>query len=100
MTPVPFPLLAVLLRVVPLGALDLAVWFQQQQPTFNFKALGLAMAAISFGLIGVLMAGAAFFGEAAERAKRTWLPVTIQGLILIGVSSFIMSILGTAVGTP
>lgn len=99
MTPLTVPLLAALLRLVPLELLNPAVWFQQE-PNFDFKALGLAMAAISFGLIGVLMAGAAFFGEAAERAKRTWLPVTIQGLILIGVSSFIMTILGSSIGSP
>lgn len=81
--------------MTPATLLSLALLFQQM-PTFNFRVLGLGMAAISFGLIGVLMAGSAFFGEAAERAKRTWLPATIQGLILIGVSAFIIGILSTA----
>ena len=66
-------------------------------PDIDFRALGLGMAAISFGLIGLLMTGAAFFGEQAEKAKRTWLPTTIQGLILIGITTFIMTILGTAI---
>ncbi len=32
-------------------------------PEFDFQGLALGMAAISFGLIGVLMTGAAFFGD-------------------------------------
>lgn len=63
-------------------------------PDFDFQALALGFAGISFGLIGVLMTGAAFFGEQAEQAKRTWLPTTIQGLILVGVATFIIGILG------
>lgn len=63
-------------------------------PEFDFTALAMGFAAISFGLIGVLMAGASFFGEQSERAKRTWLPTTIQGLVLVGVSAFIIGILG------
>jgi hypothetical protein len=63
-------------------------------PDFDFQTLALAFAAISFGLIGVLMTGAAFFGEQAEHAKRTWLPTSIQGLVLVGVSSFIIGVLG------
>jgi hypothetical protein len=62
-------------------------------PEFDFGLLALGLAAVSFGLIGVLMAGAAFFGEQAERAKRTWLPTTIQGLVLVGISAFIIGIL-------
>ena len=63
-------------------------------PEFDFQGLALGFAGISFGLIGVLMTGAAFFGEQAEQAKRTWLPTTIQGLILVGVSTFIIGLLG------
>ncbi len=32
-------------------------------PEFDFASLALGFAGISFGLIGVLMTGAAFFGE-------------------------------------
>ncbi len=28
-----------------------------------------------------------------EKAKRTWLPTTIQGLVLVGISAFIISLL-------
>ncbi len=63
----------------------------------DFRTLGLGMAGISFGLIGLLMAGSAFFGEQAEHAKRTWLPTTIQGLILIGITTFIMTVLGSGI---
>ncbi|MCB0079091.1 MAG: hypothetical protein KDD73_16945 [Anaerolineales bacterium] len=63
-------------------------------PDFDFQSLAIGLAGISFGLIGVLMAGAAFFGERSEQAKRTWLPTTIQGLVLVGVSAFIIGILG------
>ncbi len=71
--------------------------YQEAEININFTALGLAMAAISFGLIGLLMTGAAFFGEQAEHAKRTWLPTTIQGLILIGITSFIITVLTDAI---
>ncbi len=78
--------------------LNLLFLFQTPQlPNIDFRALGLGMAAISFGLIGLLMTGAAFFGEQAEQAKRTWLPTTIQGLILIGITSFIITILGSSI---
>lgn len=66
----------------------------------DFRLLGLGMAGVSFGLIGLLMAGAAFFGEQAEQAKRTWLPTTIQGLILIGITTFIMTVLGSGITDP
>ena len=78
--------------------LNILLLFQAPElPDIDFRALGLGMAAISFGLIGLLMTGAAFFGEQAEQAKRTWLPTTIQGLILIGITSFIMTVLGSAI---
>lgn len=61
---------------------------------FNFQTLAFVMAGISFGLIGVLMAGSAMFPELAETAKRTWLPNVIVGLILLGISSAILGALG------
>jgi hypothetical protein len=64
-----------------------------QQVNFDFQTLAFGLAAISFGLIGALMAGVALFGEQAERAKRTWLPTSIQGLILVMVSTFLLGIL-------
>ena len=80
------------------NVLNLLFLFQAPElPDIDFRALGLGMAAISFGLIGLLMTGAAFFGEQAEQAKRTWLPTTIQGLILIGITSFIITILGSSI---
>lgn len=60
---------------------------------FPFQEFAVGMAGISFGLIGVLMAGAAFFGERAEQAKRTWLPTTIQGLVLVMVASAMIAFL-------
>lgn len=77
--------------------MNFLIFFQAPVPTtpigVNFRTLGIGMATVSFGLIGLLMAGSAFFGEQAEHAKRTWLPVTIQGLILIGITTFLMSVL-------
>lgn len=82
--------------------LNFLTFFQAPSlPTnIDFRLLGLGMAGVSFGLIGLLMAGAAFFGEQAEQAKRTWLPTTIQGLILIGITTFIMTVLGSGIATP
>jgi drug/metabolite transporter (DMT)-like permease len=59
-------------------------------PEFDFGSLAIGLAAISFGMIGVLMAGIALFGEWAEHAKRTWLPSVIVGLVLVGVSTTII----------
>ncbi len=79
--------------------INLLIFFQAPTLPSNidFRALGLGMAAVSFGLIGLLMAGSAFFGEQAEQAKRTWLPTTIQGLILIGITTFLMTVLGSGI---
>lgn len=60
-------------------------------PTFDFAQLALILAGISFGMIGVLMAGVVLFSEWAERAKREYLPQVITGLILVGISSLITS---------
>lgn len=59
-------------------------------PSFDFGTLAIGLAAISLGMIGVLMAGIALFGEWAEHAKRTWLPSVIIGLVLVGVASTII----------
>ena len=59
-------------------------------PEFDFGTLAIGLAAISLGMIGVLMAGIALFGEWAEHAKRTWLPSVIIGLVLVGVASTII----------
>lgn len=66
----------------------------QAAPEFDFMGLGIGLATISFGLIGVMMIGAPLFGEAGEKAKRTWLPGVIQGLVLLGVSGFLVGLLG------
>lgn len=63
-------------------------------PEFNFQALSLVLAGVSFGFISVLLAGSALFPEQAEKAKRTWLPNVIIGLILLGISSAILGTFG------
>ncbi len=60
---------------------------------FDFKGLALALAVISLGLIGVVMAGGALFPEQAEQYKRH-IPGVITGLILVSAASFIVSSLG------
>ena len=62
-------------------------------PDFDFFTLGLGLAGVSLGLCAVLMIGAPLFGGEGEKAKRSWIPMVIQGLVLLGVSSFIISLL-------
>jgi hypothetical protein len=66
----------------------------QAAPEFDFMTLGLGLAAISFGMSAVMMIGAPLFGAEGEKAKRTWIPNVIQGLVLLGVSGFIIGLLG------
>ena len=63
-------------------------------PDYDFTTLGYALAALSLGLIGALMAGTVLFPEMAEKAKRNWLPTVITGVILIGVASYLLTALG------
>lgn len=65
----------------------------QQAASFDFKALALIMAGISFGLIGVVMAGAGFFPDIVEPYKRH-IPTVITGLILVGVATAIIGAVG------
>lgn len=65
---------------------------------FDFATLAFILGGISFGLIGVLLAGTAIFGEWAEHAKRTWLPNVIIGLVLVGVATTIIGFFSTGGG--
>ena len=61
--------------------------------SFDFKSLAIVLAGISFGLIGLVMAGSAFFPDIAEQYKRH-IPTVITGLILVTVASTIVASLG------
>jgi len=63
----------------------------QAGPDFDFSNLALALGAISLGIAGVILAGSALFPELAENAKRTWIPNTIIGLVVVGIAGFIVS---------
>ncbi len=60
---------------------------------FDFTGLAIILAGISLGGIGVVMAGAFFFPEIAERYKRQ-IPTVLTGLVLVGVSAVIVESLG------
>jgi len=63
-------------------------------PTFDFAGLALGLAAISLGLAGTILAGSSLFPELAETAKRTWIPNTITGLVVVGIAAFVIGIVG------
>lgn len=63
--------------------------------TFDFPALALGLGTVSLFLAGAIMGGAALFPEMAEKAKRTWIPTTITGLVIVGVATFILGFLGS-----
>jgi hypothetical protein len=70
-----------------------APMLQSGDVPFDAFAVGLVLAAVSFSLIGVIMAGAALFPQQAEQYKRQ-IPTVIGGLILIGVGSAIIGAFG------
>jgi hypothetical protein len=63
-------------------------------PDFDFFTLGIGLAGISFGLCAVMIIGAPLFGPEGEKALRTWLPNILRGIVLLGVSGFIIGLLG------
>lgn len=60
--------------------------------SFDFQGLAILFAGLSIGLIGVVMAGGAFWPELSERYKKQMTGV-IVGVILVAVSSAIVSAL-------
>lgn len=62
-------------------------------PEFDFQTLAFTLAAISFGMIGAIMAGSGFWPETAERYKKN-IPTVITGLVLVGVATFLVGALG------
>mgnify|MGYP007047032365 CR=1 FL=1 len=61
--------------------------------SFDFQGLAILFAGLSIGLIGVVMAGGAFWPELSERYKKQMTGV-IVGVILVAVSSSIVGALG------
>ena len=61
--------------------------------SFDFQGLAILFAGLSIGLIGVVMAGGAFWPELSERYKKQMTGV-IVGVILVAVSSAIVGALG------
>ncbi len=60
---------------------------------FNFQTLAIILAGISFGMIGVAMAGASFWPDIAERYKKQTMTV-ITGVIMVALASTIINALG------
>lgn len=60
---------------------------------FNFQPLAILLAGISLGLIGVALAGSAFWPEQAERYKRQ-ITTVIVGVILVTLATTIVAALG------
>jgi len=60
---------------------------------FNFQGLANALALVSLGLAGAIMAGSMLFPDAAARYKRA-VPDVITGLILVAASTYIIGTLG------
>ncbi len=53
---------------------------------FDFQGLAFALAAVSFGGIGTVMAGYFLFPEIAERYKKQ-IPTVLIGLVLVMISA-------------
>ena len=61
--------------------------------SFDFQGLAILFAGISLGLIGVVMAGGAFWSELSERYKKQITGI-IVGVVLVAVAAEIVSALG------
>ena len=60
---------------------------------FDFQTLAIALASISLGGIGAIMAGYFLFPETAEKYKKQ-IPTVLIGLILVVISSVLVGALG------
>jgi hypothetical protein len=60
---------------------------------FNFQGLANALALVSLGLAGAVMAGSMLFPQAASQYKRQ-IPDVIIGLILVAAAAFIIQQVG------
>lgn len=60
---------------------------------FNFQGLANALALVSLGLAGVVLAGSMLFPETAARYKRQ-IPDIFVGLILVASAAFIIGQFG------
>jgi hypothetical protein len=60
---------------------------------FDFTSVAVILAGISFGGIGMVMAGYFLFPETAEKYKRQ-LPMVLGGLILLGVANSLLAAFG------
>lgn len=87
-------LLVNLLSLLPGAGQEGVVLNSGNMPDFDFNTLGLGLAGISFGLCAVLIIAAPIVGPEGEKALRTWLPNILRGLVLLGVSGFIIGLLG------
>jgi len=59
---------------------------------FDFQTLGIGLAGISLGGIGMIMSGYFLFPETAERYKKQ-IPTVMIGLVLVAVSGAIIGFL-------
>ena len=60
---------------------------------FDFQAIGLVLAGVSFGLIGLFMVGGMLWPEQAEKAKKM-ISTVIQGLVILGIAGVLLSAFG------
>jgi len=56
----------------------------------DYKGIAIALAVISIGMAGVMMAGAMLWPEQAERYKGQ-IPTVLIGLVLVGISSSLVA---------
>ncbi len=56
---------------------------------FDFSSIAIIFAGLSFGMVGLIMAGSALFPEQSERYKRM-IPNIIIGLIIVSVAGVLI----------
>lgn len=62
-------------------------------PEIDFRAIAIGLAVLSFGLIGIIMAGSALWPQQTQQYKKM-IPDIIIGLVIVLIASSLVAFFG------